>query len=184
MGAAAVQSISVLELFGLDQAGKAVELIDVRPREMFERLRAEFARSVPLEGLDPHACMAARELPADAALYVICQAGARSVEACEKFLAAGFANVVNVEGGTKAWSKAKLPVIRGARVATIMEQVQITAGSLVLIGIGLSLAVHPGFLALSAFVGAGLVFAGATGTCAMGMLLSKMPWNRKPKATT
>lgn len=183
MGAAAVQSISVRELCGLCQGGEAVELIDVRPRQMFERLRAEFARSVPLEGLDPNVCVAARELPADAALYVICQSGLRSTEACERFLAAGFENVVNVEGGTRAWSKAKLPVVRGARVVTIMEQVQITAGSLILIGIGLSLAVHPGFLGLSAFVGAGLVFAGVSGTCAMGMLLSAMPWNRKPSPT-
>ncbi len=50
-------------------------------------------------------------------------------------------------------------------------------------GFGFILAwlVHPYFLALSAFVGAGLVFAGITDWCGMGLLLAKLPWNsRKP----
>jgi hypothetical protein len=56
--------------------------------------------------------------------------------------------------------------------------VQITAGSLVLIGVILGFAVSPWFFALSAFVGAGLTFAGISGTCAMASLLTVMPWNR------
>ncbi len=44
-----------------------------------------------------------------------------------------------------------------------MRQVQITAGALVLTGVVLGLFVAPGFFGLSAFVGAGLMFAGVTG---------------------
>ncbi len=33
-------------------------------------------------------------------------------------------------------------------------------------------------IGLSAFVGAGLIFAGVTDTCGMAMMLSRMPWNQ------
>lgn len=63
-----------------------------------------------------------------------------------------------------------------------MRQVQITAGSLVLTGVLLGLFVAPGFFGLSAFVGAGLIFAGVTGWCGMANLLRVMPWNRRAAA--
>jgi rhodanese-related sulfurtransferase len=72
-------------------------------------------------------------------------------------------------------------VTRGAATVISLErQVRIAAGSLVLIGVLLAYFVHPGFIALSAFVGAGLVFAGVTDWCGMGLLLAKLPWNQKP----
>ena len=58
------------------------------------------------------------------------------------------------------------------------EEVQITAGSLVVLGIVLALLVSPWFMALSAFVGAGLTFSGLSGTCAMASILAHMPWNK------
>ena len=64
----------------------------------------------------------------------------------------------------------------------IMRQVQIAAGSLVLLGVILGLTVAPGWFALSGFVGAGLVFAGTTGWCGMAYLLAIMPWNRQAAA--
>ncbi len=45
------------------------------------------------------------------AVYVICQAGHRSLMACEMLSKAGV-NVVNVDGGTLAWEKAGLPIER------------------------------------------------------------------------
>jgi hypothetical protein len=56
--------------------------------------------------------------------------------------------------------------------------VRIAAGLLVLLGVLLGWLVHPVVLGLAAFVGAGLVFAGITDTCGMGMLLARMPWNQ------
>jgi hypothetical protein len=38
--------------------------------------------------------------------------------------------------------------------------------------------VAPAFFGVSAFVGAGLTMAGATGWCGMARLLRIMPWNR------
>ena len=85
---------------------------------------------------------------------------------------------MNVEGGTKACEQAGLPLVRGKQVISLERQVRIAAGSLVLTGVILGWFVHPIFFGLSAFVGAGLVFAGVTDTCGMGLLLARMPWNR------
>jgi hypothetical protein len=88
--------------------------------------------------------------------------------------------VVNVEGGTQAWAQAALPVVRGKKAISLERQVRIAAGSLVLIGSLLSYFAHPYWIALPAFVGAGLLFSGITDTCGMGMLLARMPWNQVP----
>ena len=58
------------------------------------------------------------------------------------------------------------------------RQVRIVAGFLTLVGAVLGFFVNPYFIGLSAFIGAGLMFAGITDTCGMGMMLAKMPWNR------
>jgi rhodanese-related sulfurtransferase len=60
----------------------------------------------------------------------------------------------------------------------LMRQVQIAAGSLVLLGLVLSNVVAPPWILLTWFVGAGLTFAGISGFCGMARLLAAMPWNR------
>jgi rhodanese-related sulfurtransferase len=170
-------TISAQELQRLQQSGQPLELIDVRTPAEFQELHVEFARNVPLDRLDPHAVRAERT-GADRPLYVVCRSGSRAKQACEKLLAAGLAKVVNVEGGTLACEAAGLPVVRGKKTMSLERQVRIAAGSLVVIGSALGLLVHPYFIGLAAFVGAGLVFAGVTDTCGMGMLLARMPWNQ------
>ena len=173
-----VLTITPEALQGLRERGEAVELIDVRTPVEFREVHADLARNVPLSGLDPAAVTSARAGRPDAPLYVICQSGSRGRQACEKFLAAGFANVVNVEGGTRAWAECGLPVARGQKAISLERQVRIAAGALVLVGAALGYFVHPAFVGLSAFVGAGLLFSGLTDTCGMGLLLARMPWNR------
>jgi Protein of unknown function (DUF2892) len=85
---------------------------------------------------------------------------------------------VNVEGGTQACLDLGLPIARGKNSISLERQVRIAAGSLVVLGVTLGWFVHPVFFGLAAFVGAGLVFAGVTDTCGMGMLLARMPWNQ------
>jgi len=157
--------------------GHAVELIDVRTPAEYREVHAEPARLVPLDSLDPDAVMRARNGSEGDPLYTICRSGSRGRLAAERFHAAGYTNVVNVEGGTIAWERAGLPVVRGRKAISLERQVRIAAGSLVLLGTVLGAFVHPGFLALAAFVGAGLVFAGITDACGMGLLLARMPWN-------
>ena len=173
-----VQTITPQEVEDLRRRGRAVDLIDVRTPVEYREVHAEAARSVPLDRLDPRAVMEARNGTKEEPLYMICRSGSRGRQACETFHAAGFANVVNVEGGTLAWEQAGLPVVRGKKAVSLERQVRIAAGSLVVLGTALGAFVHPAFLGLAAFVGAGLVFAGVTDTCGMGMILARMPWNR------
>ena len=173
-----IRTISPRELHALKASGQSVDLIDVRTSMEFREVHAEDACNVPLDTLEPATVMRSRNAHADQPLYVICRGGGRSKQACEKFTTDGFPNVVNVEGGTLAWIEAGLPVVRGRKVVSLERQVRIAAGMLVLLGIVLGWFVHPAFLALSAFVGAGLVYAGATDRCGMGLLLARLPWNR------
>jgi len=173
-----VVTITPRELAAKRQGGAPVELIDVRTPVEYREVHCAFARNVPLSDLDPKAVMAAQSGSEGGTLYVICKSGSRGKQACEKFLAAGFSNVVNVEGGTSAWAECGLPVNRGEKAISLERQVRIVAGTLVVLGAALGAFVHPYFIGLSAFVGAGLVFAGVTDTCGMGMALARMPWNR------
>lgn len=172
---ATVPTISPRELQERLGRGESCELWDVRTPVEYREVHAAPARSAPLDRLDPEAVRRSR--PDGEALYVICRSGSRGRQACERLRAVGV-EAVNVEGGTQAWEAAGLPLVRGRKAISLERQVRIAAGSLVLLGVGLGLLVHPALLGLAAFVGAGLVFAGLTDTCGMGLLLARMPWNQ------
>jgi rhodanese-related sulfurtransferase len=172
-----VTTISPRRLADLCKFGR-IDLLDVRTPAEFREVHATDARNVPLDRLDPATVAQTRTGNTEGPIYLICRSGSRGKQACEKFLAAGFANVVNVEGGTLAWMECGLPVVRGKKTISLERQVRIAAGSLVLLGAILGWLVHPVFVGLSAFVGGGLVFAGITDTCGMGLLLARMPWNQ------
>lgn len=178
-----IATITAARVAELNKDGTKIELIDVRTPAEFEEVHLTTARNVPLDRLDISAVMQARKGTASEPLYLICRSGSRGQQACEKFQKAGFSNVVNVEGGTMACVDAGLPVVRGKKTISLERQVRIAAGSLVLLGTVLGWFIHPGFIGLSAFVGAGLIFAGITDTCAMGMILARMPWNRRGSIT-
>jgi rhodanese-related sulfurtransferase len=171
-----VTTITAKRLAELAEEG-SVDVIDVRTPVEFRELHAPLARNTPLDSLDPDTLMKQRKGSAGEPLYVLCRSGARAMKACEKLVEAGHENVVHVEGGTLAWQEAGLPINRGKKAISLERQVRIAAGLLVLVGAGLGYFVHPYFIGLSAFVGAGLTFAGITDTCGMGMMLARMPWN-------
>ena len=174
--AATFERIHPIEVADLRKS-KNIMLIDVRTPAEFAELHAEGARSIPLDKLDPKAL--AVECRDGDCIYIICRSGGRGKQACEKLLAAGLDKVLNVEGGTLAWEQAGLPVVRGRKVMSLERQTRIAIGLLVLIGAALTVFVDIGFVGLSAFMGAGLVFAGITDSCAMAMMLAKMPWNHR-----
>ncbi|CAN5427441.1 rhodanese-like domain-containing protein [soil metagenome] len=151
-------------------------LVDVREYAEFAGGRIAGAKLLPLGELEKrHA-----ELDHAKPVYVMCRTGRRSSVAQRKLKSLGFTNVVNVAGGFEAWKKADLPFERDEKAPWALErQVRFTAGLLVLVGVLLSVFVHPYFVWLAGFVGAGLTFAGATDWCGMGMLLAKMPWNQR-----
>ena len=154
-------------------------LVDVRePDEVArERLPGADVTLLPLSRFDP------AELPATDGrkLVLVCRTGSRSAQAAEKVIAPGSqCQLYQLEGGIEGWKAAgfQTQVERSAPLP-IMQQVQITAGSLVVLGVALGAIVSPWFLILSAFVGGGLIFAGASSWCGMAKLLGKMPWNRR-----
>jgi rhodanese-related sulfurtransferase len=166
-------TISPAELKSLCERG-AVELIDVRTPLEFGEVHVRGAKNVPLDVLKPESFGDPHR-----AVYVICRSGGRGQKACDKLTAAGFTSVVNVEGGTQACEQAGVPVVRGMKVMSLERQVRIAAGGIALVGAVLALTVHPWFAGIPAFIGAGLVFAGVTDWCGMGLLIAKMPWNRR-----
>jgi rhodanese-related sulfurtransferase len=173
-----VSSICPTELAKHREKATPIDLIDVRTPAEFREVHVEFARNVPLDRLDPAHVVGNRVAPATEPLYFVCKSGQRGQQACERLIAAGYTNVVNVEGGTAACERAELPLVRGKRVLSLERQVRIAAGAMVVAGVALGVLVHPGLLGIAAFVGVGLVFAGVTDSCGMAMLLARMPWNR------
>jgi rhodanese-related sulfurtransferase len=150
-------------------------LIDVRTDIERAAIHAVGSVHIPLDQFDAQDVLKRYD---GKIIACICKAGNRSPQAVDALLQAGATRVANVLGGTEAWARAGLPVERQSRVIPLERQVLIAAGMLVLVGVILGYAVHPWGFALSGFIGAGLIFAGSTGFCGMGLLLAKMPWNR------
>lgn len=177
-------SITPKELESLYLSGKEIDLIDVRTPVEFREVHVGFARNVPLDTLDPKSLQGAHRQSPAAPVYVICRSGSRGRQACERFVDSGFVGVINVEGGTVACEAAGLPVVRGKKMMSLERQVRIAAGALVVVGAVLGYWVHPLFIGLAGFVGAGLMVAGITDTCAMGLMIARMPWNQAKNPNT
>jgi len=157
---------------------KGAVLVDVREADEHAREHIPGARHHALSRIDAETPMRTD----DEVLIFHCRSGLRTrSNAARLSAAAENCEIYILEGGLDAWKKAGLPVsFDRRRPIEIIRQVQIVAGALVLIGVLLGTFVSPGFYALSAFVGAGLLFAGSTGFCGMAHLLALMPWNRSP----
>lgn len=157
------------------KAGKAV-LIDVREVDEYAREHIVGSRLVPLSAFDK----ADFRQDKDKVAVFHCRTGNRTRIAAAQLLETGFADVYHLEGGIEAWKAAGLPVHYDAtQPFSIMRQVQLIAGSLVITGAVLALVVSPWFALLSAFVGGGLLVASATGVCPMAGMLAKLPFNRR-----
>jgi rhodanese-related sulfurtransferase len=149
--------------------------LDVRTPAEYQEMHIQGAVLHPLSDLNPSKV---QELTTGkSGCVVVCRSGGRARQASEKLISSGVANVLVLEGGVTAWDSAGLPVVRGKKTISLERQVRIAAGALVFIGSLLGYLVSPAWIALSAFVGAGLMFAGITDTCGMALMLAKMPWN-------
>lgn len=152
---------------------RRVRLVDVREPDEFASGHISGSLNLPL------ARISVETLP-DGPVALVCQSDNRSGRALQELSRSGArGDLYDLEGGLIAWQRAGLPVERRAGAPLpLMRQVQIAAGSLVLLGVLLSQTVAGGWIWLSGFVGAGLVFAGLSGWCGMARLLAAMPWNR------
>ena len=156
-------------------------IIDVRTAAEIESVSLADCLHIPLHEISPERVKAeiAKSGKSGAKIYLLCQAGRRAELAADQLKDHVDGELYVIEGGMNAVKQAKIPVCESCRkTLPIDRQMRIAAGSLVLIGVALGTWFHPGFYALSAFVGGGLVFAGITDICPMMMLLTKAPWNR------
>jgi rhodanese-related sulfurtransferase len=168
-----MEELSPTELLGFWAAGRRPAIIDVRTPTEFATGHLAGALNLPLPELE-----ARRGDLRGEELVLVCERGMRA-RAARAMLLACFPEARVLSGGMHAWRKAKLPMVQVTRSRWSLErQVRLIAGSLVLAGIGLSLALGRGWLALAALPGAGLVLAGLTDLCPMGLLLLRMPWNQ------
>lgn len=168
--------VAPTELAHLLRAHPEIRLLDVRTPGEYETAHIRGAYNVPLDRLGEHGA----EIRATVTdpVVLVCQSGQRARKAEAALATAGMANLHVLDGGVNGWMAAGQPVIRGAKRISLERQVRIVAGALAATGALLALTVNPLFALLPAFVGSGLVFAGVSDICAMGMLLGRLPYNR------
>ncbi|MNK20951.1 Inner membrane protein YgaP [compost metagenome] len=153
-------------------------LVDVREPDEHAREHIVGAVAAPLSGFEA----AHLALTPGKDVIFMCRSGNRTAGNCDRLAARVDGPAHVLAGGLDAWKKAGLPVKTDTKQPLeLMRQVQMAAGGLILVGALLGTLAHPAFWGLSAFVGAGLFVAGATGFCGMARLLAVMPWNRNMK---
>ena len=159
-------------------ASGACIIVDVREPDEHARERIAGAKSVPLSSLTAASIAAL----GSKSVVVHCKSGRRSADAamrCAELTSCGI-SVANLRGGIDAWKAQGLPTVVDTMRPrmSVMQQTQLVIGIGVLVGTALGTAVHPWLLAIPAMMGAGLIVAGATGTCGLAVVIGKMPWNK------
>ena len=171
-----MKTISPIELQLILAQKPSATVLDVRTPVEFAAVRIPQSKNIPLDELNS----AALNCNGDEPIYLICSSGQRAMRAADKLAGEGIATPIVVAGGTQEWIKSNLPVLRShTKVLSLERQVRIAAGSLVLVGFLLGWFVDHWFFLVTGLVGAGLIFAGITDFCGMGLLLAKMTWNKK-----
>ena len=158
---------------------KSAFVIDVRTSAEFDLGHLENSENHPLDTLcvgEIRAKQRAGEL-----IYLVSRSGKRARMAYDRLVAWGVEEICVVDGGWEAWLEAGFNTTAGKSTISLERQIRIAAGGLVVTGVVLSMFVSSGWIGLSAFIGLGLVFAGITDTCGLGMLLSTMPWNKRKR---
>ena len=168
-------TLAASEAVRLVEAGGAGSVVDVRTPAEFADSHIPGSHLIPLDQVETRAddvrAIAAPRL-------LLCDSGKRAAAAQESLARLHVAGLSVVTGGIAAYVEAEGDVAKGRTRMSLERQVRIAAGVLVLVGALLASLVHPAFLIVSGFVGAGLIFAGVTDWCGMKILLSKMPWNQ------
>jgi glyoxylase-like metal-dependent hydrolase (beta-lactamase superfamily II)/rhodanese-related sulfurtransferase len=152
------------------------KILDVRSALEFSQVHIEHSLNIPIDMISAKI----NELSQSRQNYlVLCHTGNRAAMAADMLIQSGIHTVKVMEGGIVRWQKEKLPVIKGQGGMSLERQVRLIAGSLVLLGIMMSWLLNWAFIFVSVFVSSGLIYAGLTDNCLMGMLLMKLPYNKK-----
>jgi rhodanese-related sulfurtransferase len=171
-----VDAPSLRERLG-DPADTDPRLIDVRTPAEYEAGHIPGAVNVPLDQLRDQLDDLSSVLHGQD-VVLVCRSGQRAGQAHEALTRAGLGSSAVLAGGIVGWERTGGALNRGRQTWELERQVRLTAGSLVLGGV-LASVVRPRAKWLSAGIGGGLAIAALTDTCAMGMALARMPWNRR-----
>ncbi|MDD1477406.1 MULTISPECIES: rhodanese-like domain-containing protein [unclassified Arthrobacter] len=157
-------------------------VIDVRSGAEFDSLHIKGSYHVPLPMLSEHTEEFAAKM--GTRVVLVCQSGSRAEQARKYLDAVGLGSASVLAGGVPAFAAAGGNVVKGKSTWAMERQVRMTAGSLVLASVVGSRFLSPKLGLLAGGIGAGLTFSAATNSCAMGQMLSKMPWNRSVNEPT
>ncbi|MBP2580427.1 rhodanese-related sulfurtransferase [Streptomyces sp. PvR006] len=171
-------ALTPVVLHRLVQEGRAPRLLDVRTPGEFRTVHIPGSYNVPLDTLREHRAELLSHLDEDVVL--VCRSGARAAQAERALAGAGLPNLRVLDGGVNAWEAAGAPVNRGPERWDMERQVRLVAGSAVL-ATGLVGVLVPGVHLIGTAIGAGLTYAALSNSCMMGVLLSRLPYNRGPR---
>jgi len=167
------QEIAPAELQTLIPGDQPVQIIDVRTPLEFDTEHIKDSVNIPLDELGRRGS----EIKKDMTTVLVCRSGKRAGMAAQTLSPYGFESRV-LTGGILGWRKAGLPLIEGKKRLSLERQVQLTIGLILLTSVTLGYTVSNLFFIMAGFIGAGLTFAGLSGTCGLAMLIAKAPWNR------
>jgi rhodanese-related sulfurtransferase len=157
------------------QSASPPRVLDVRTPGEFDAVHMPGAYNVPLDLLREHRDEISSHLDQD--IVLVCRSGQRAAQAEDTLRRAGLTNVHVLDGGLAAWEATGFAVNRGAQRWDLERQVRLVAGLIVALSVLASVLV-PGAKWVAFAIGGGLAFAALTNTCAMGMLLARLPYNR------
>ena len=174
--ARAIEMISPKDAHELLSKNAQIKLLDVRSALEFNETHLKDSINMPIDMLN----LKINSLNESGQSYIVfCRTGNRSPMAADMLLQSGISSVKVMDGGIARWQKDRLPVIKGQGGVSLERQVRIIAGSLIILGIIMSWLIHWAFIFISVWVASGLVFAGLTDNCLMGIMLMKLPYNKK-----
>ena len=167
--------MTATQLSSLLAIDDSVRLLDVRTASEFENAHIAGAYNVPLDQLHEHSNEVRH---ASRQVVLICQSGGRAAQAELLLRSKGMENVRVLDGGMKSWIALGFGVRRIRARVSLERQVRVLAGAIVAVASIAAMLLSPLFAIVSIVIGCGLVFAGVTDTCGMGMMLAKLPYNR------
>ena len=173
--ATSIEMISPSEAAKILKSDQRSKILDVRSAMEVSQTHIDNSINIPIDMISAKI----GEMSQSGQNYlVLCHSGNRAAMAADMLMQSGIHNVKVIDGGLARWEKEKLPVIKGQGGISLERQVRVIAGGLVLTGVILAWLVHWGFIFIPIFVASGLIFAGLTDNCLMGMLLMKLPYNK------
>ncbi len=174
--AASLEMVSPRNALALVEKNPQVKLLDVRSVLEFSQVHIKDSINIPIDILSTKI----NDLSQTQQSYIVlCRTGNRSPMAADMLIQSGIHGVKVMQEGITHWQREGLPVIKGEGGISLERQVRLIAGSLVLFGIIMSWFIHWAFIFISVFISSGLIYSGLSDNCLMGMLLMKLPYNKK-----